>query len=607
MSEINLNKRPEELIQAEQLVIEGKFEKAHELMNKFLERRESTLKDSLLCNLLKIDIMIQQGLYEEAIKLANQTYNESLGLRENILAFDALDYETKALVEFNRLDEAWEKINEGEELLEKLPRELPREYKKRRAALQYLKAFFYIFKSDADEAKKHFALCIPLFEEIGDNLELAYALFSSVVYYAVFKGEFDPAIKNLEKGLDISKKNNWKYGMALGLLAKGVITSLKGDVEHSTIYNEQSLALFKELNNKDLIAHILNNISWNYMIIGDMERAIEFIESSMKIRKERGNLAAVARSYDNFIKILIEKGDLEKAQKAIEEFELLKNQLNDKEIETWYLFSKALVLKTSSRSRDRIEAEDILKQIIKDETITYEYTINALLLLCELLLIELRISNDLSFLEEINSFTAQLLEIAEKNHSFILFAEIYFLKAKLALLTLDLKTARRFLTQAQRIAERFGYNQLAAKITLEHEKLRNQLSMWDNLGKKEISLSERLELAGMDGQMKYLLQNRAILTVQVKEKQITVHKERKICIVCKGDILGFMYACKCDALYCEKCARALTEIENVCWVCNNPIDITKPIKPYKEKEVGKKDIVKEPHKNPKNGDIPLKK
>ena len=42
-------------------------------------------------------------------------------------------------------------------------------------------------------------------------------------------------------------------------------------------------------------------------------------------------------------------------------------------------------------------------------------------------------------------------------------------------------------------------------------------------------------------------------------------------------------------MYCENCARAITDLENVCWVCNIPIDYLKPIKPYKEEETVKID------------------
>ncbi|MFX0101646.1 MAG: hypothetical protein ACFFCS_18930 [Candidatus Hodarchaeota archaeon] len=66
----------------------------------------------------------------------------------------------------------------------------------------------------------------------------------------------------------------------------------------------------------------------------------------------------------------------------------------------------------------------------------------------------------------------------------------------------------------------------------------------------------------------------------ITEEEITYHKEQKICLVCKGKVSGFKLAficAKCDALYCEKCARALSMMENACWACNSPLDPSKPV------------------------------
>ncbi|MFX0105844.1 MAG: DC1 domain-containing protein [Candidatus Hodarchaeota archaeon] len=71
---------------------------------------------------------------------------------------------------------------------------------------------------------------------------------------------------------------------------------------------------------------------------------------------------------------------------------------------------------------------------------------------------------------------------------------------------------------------------------------------------------------------------------QITEEEVTVSKEKKICLVCKGKLSGFnlAYICSnCDTLYCENCARALSDLENTCWVCYAPIDDSKPIKPFK--------------------------
>ena len=56
--------------------------------------------------------------------------------------------------------------------------------------------------------------------------------------------------------------------------------------------------------------------------------------------------------------------------------------------------------------------------------------------------------------------------------------------------------------------------------------------------------------------------------------------------MCKGKVGGFnIYICtKCDALYCGTCARALIQIENSCWACNEAIDKSKPVKQIESEE-----------------------
>ena len=75
---------------------------------------------------------------------------------------------------------------------------------------------------------------------------------------------------------------------------------------------------------------------------------------------------------------------------------------------------------------------------------------------------------------------------------------------------------------------------------------------------------------------------------QITEEEVMFHKEKKICLVCKGKALNFIYVCSgCEALYCENCARTLEDLENACWLCNKPFNESKPSKPY---EIGEKDI-----------------
>ena len=72
---------------------------------------------------------------------------------------------------------------------------------------------------------------------------------------------------------------------------------------------------------------------------------------------------------------------------------------------------------------------------------------------------------------------------------------------------------------------------------------------------------------------------------EITEEEVSLFREQKICLICRGNVVGFdSFICKCDALYCENCARALANSENACWACNGPIDESKPVKPFKKEE-----------------------
>lgn len=65
----------------------------------------------------------------------------------------------------------------------------------------------------------------------------------------------------------------------------------------------------------------------------------------------------------------------------------------------------------------------------------------------------------------------------------------------------------------------------------------------------------------------------------ITEEEISISKEKKICLVCKGKATGMTFICtECEAFYCVNCAQAISNLENMCWACNAPIDPSKPSK-----------------------------
>ncbi len=76
-----------------------------------------------------------------------------------------------------------------------------------------------------------------------------------------------------------------------------------------------------------------------------------------------------------------------------------------------------------------------------------------------------------------------------------------------------------------------------------------------------------------------------IRPTEISNEDISYSREHLTCLVCKNEMLRLttLFICpKCKALYCEKCSNALIQSENACWVCNHPIDESKPINLYKK-------------------------
>jgi tetratricopeptide (TPR) repeat protein len=495
--------KPEELIRAENLINEGKFDEAFKIIKGIEKRGDLTPKSQNKCTILKSDVLSKRGRFRDSIKLAEKAYKESQRLNDKKQSVESLLPLARSLLLLGELEIGFEKIEACKELLRTLKGK-PKEIKRLEVQLGKLLGAFYV---------------------------------------------------------------------------------LRGDVKQALQYEEKALALAQEIGDKGLICDLHNNLGVRYRNLGDLDRALEYAERGFALHEEYFNNAdtmGLAYLLTTIIQIYIDKSDLEKAQNYLQRLEQLNHQEDNKLINLFYRCHKAIILKSIPRARNRVLAEDLFRQIVDEEIISFESWVHALINLCDLLLVELRMTNIVEIVDEIRPIIGRLLEIAEDIHSNWLIVEAYILQAKLSLLTFDIKQAKRFLTQAQQIAERYGLNQLATKISDEHEDLLKKSDLWEKLEEKNAPMSDRLELARLDEQIEGIVKSRTILTAQIREEKVAISKERKICLVCRGEVFGFSYICKCGANYCENCARALTNLENVCWACEVPIDYLKPVKPFKD-------------------------
>ena len=526
--EIEEEEKPEELIFAEHLIVENKYTEALQVLTKLEKKKNLLLNHKVSCLYLQARLLFWIGKHEYSIKISKQAYEASLSLGKNFQTLDTLNLMALMYNMQGRFDKAREIIIKSEKLFQTFTKESSGEYIRSEAFLNFIKGHL-ISQDDADRGLEYLEYSLSLWDKIETRLEKAMTnlCIGLTLYFA--KGELDQSINYLEQGLAIAEEINNKFGIAMIRCNLGVSYILKGELNNSLKHYENSLKLFKEINNRRNVAMLYYNIGELLSEKGEVEQALKNIEKSIAIYEEIGSPMIMCSPLGTAFEIYLENGDMDKAYKYLQDYKKLSEQFKNPRIELILVFFEAILLKKSQRIRDKAKVEELLKKILEKSDEHFSLTISTLIELCDLYLTELRTTNNLEVLDEINPLINQLLEIAEKSHSYWIIGETYLLQAKLALLSLDLKEARRLLTQGQQVAEKYGLKILARKISNEHDELLKQLTIWENLKKSEATLTERLQLARLNEQMDDMLRKRVVEPDEIQDEESVL-----ILIISKG-------------------------------------------------------------------------
>jgi tetratricopeptide (TPR) repeat protein len=357
------------------------------------------------------------------------------------------------------------------------------------------------------------------FQKLGDLVSSLDALLIQAYSYMITVNitQSEDLIRQAEDLFKLIKETlsiDLRERESLFVRIKSGIYHFKGDILTSLELNKKAYELAKDTGNKALISSSLNNIADKFYHMQEYDKAMMYAKQAVKM----SHSTSLTTALGTLIDIYVSKGNIKEATVYLDKLRYHYKKLGTKGHKTMYNCCKAKILKSSLRARDRIKAEDLFKEIAMDNTVLNENRINAIIDLCDLYLTELRITNDPEIINEIYPYIRELLSIAEKQHLYLYLAETYFLQAKLSLLTLDLKKAKRFLIQAQNIAETYGIKRLAMKISYEHDELLRKTKMWENLKISEVSLSERLELTGLNEQLENMLKRQSIEIPEISKE-----------------------------------------------------------------------------------------
>ena len=148
------------------------------------------------------------------------------------------------------------------------------------------------------------------------------------------KGNYNEAIRNFQKTLEIKERINDLKGMSMCYNNIGLVHYEQSNFEKAIKYHKNALTTFEKLGNKLGIANSYNNLGLDYVEINDNENAEKYYNLALDIYEETESKYELANVYSNIGDIYFEQNKIRKAKYYYEKALKIKQDINDKEGES---------------------------------------------------------------------------------------------------------------------------------------------------------------------------------------------------------------------------------------------------------------------------------
>ncbi len=147
---------------------------------------------------------------------------------------------------------------------------------------------------------------------------IAYALAYLGLAYNT-EDQLDSALAAGEESVALFRKLNDKWGLALSLDFLGIVIRDHGDYKTASSLFDESLIIFRELGDKWGISFPLNAYSQLALLRGDYATARTFVEEALALRREMGDRGMIAVSLGNLGQVVLALGDHAQAYRLFQE------------------------------------------------------------------------------------------------------------------------------------------------------------------------------------------------------------------------------------------------------------------------------------------------
>jgi tetratricopeptide (TPR) repeat protein len=533
-----------QLQDVKQLIIQGEFQKAHDLIEKNLKKKNLSKEDELRFLIHKIDVYLNLDYSNnDRLTLVERILEESAD-SISIIKVDALIQKAQALLFIERdYTKTIDICDKGLGILQAIPSAdiSTKDFAELKAKLLFTKGHTLIGLGNFDQAldyakkalsfaeesdnKQLIARCIGIVgkvysdfnfpkkaekwmlqaieiaEEIGNKRYLAWLFSQLAIILATGKKEYKKSHKLFEKAYSLAETSGSTNLIPTTKNLQGLVYLEMLQLDNAIDCFEEALKGFGNLK-----FMVQGNIGHAYFLKNDYKNALEYFLKDFKGSEKTGNWYSMFNVLPLIILLSIELNDLPQAQHYLNRFEQLAKETNSKQAFLRHRFASALVLKASGEISDLGQAVELLKELLTEDELPKNMRLDALYALLEIRIKELQLSVNENALTEVKKQLVRLeVEANEQKYQWLL-GNVYRLQAQLALVELDAKEAQVLLEKSQIIADENDIQALKKELEKDHKKLNQQLVLLQKLQEQKAPISETVKLTSLESAAKSIKQ-----------------------------------------------------------------------------------------------------
>jgi tetratricopeptide (TPR) repeat protein len=186
-----------------------------------------------------------------------------------------------------------------------------------RARAHHAAATIAWFRGDLVRTAEQAREALPLARQSGALTIVAYSLLYLAAHDVYQRGELDRAMPTFEEGLELARRLDDPFLLAIALINVGFPAILRGRLDQADAWLGEGLEIARRTGNPWLIAAALVNASFLALARGDHVGAAALCRESLRLRADNNDRWGMIQSFEALAEISAARGDAGQAARLL--------------------------------------------------------------------------------------------------------------------------------------------------------------------------------------------------------------------------------------------------------------------------------------------------